>query len=230
MKKPTTEKPHFHGHRDRLRARFSKNGADALADYELLELLLFRAIPRRDVKALAKTLLEVFGDFASVLGADIQRLSEVKGISGTVAREIKIAQAIGLRMQLQSLHQKSIITSWSALNDYCRSMLGHETREQFRVLFLDKKNRLIADEQQTQGTVDHAPVYPREIMRRALELGASAIVLVHNHPTGDPTPSNEDIAMTKCIVEAGKPLSVRIHDHIIVGKTMTTSFKQLQLM
>jgi DNA repair protein RadC len=230
MSKPPAPKAHFHGHRDRLRERFATAGADALADYEMLELLLFRAIPRRDVKALAKTLIERFGDFSAVLGAAPERLTEISGISDKVAREIKIVQAIGLRMQRQSLHQQPVITSWSALNDYCRSLLAHESREQFRVLFLDKKNRLIADEQQNQGTVDHTPVYPREVMRRALELGASAVILVHNHPSGDPTPSKADIDMTNQIIAAGKPLSVRVHDHIIVGKTATTSFKSLQLM
>lgn len=230
MAKSPTPKPHFHGHRQRLRQRFDEVGAAGLADYELMELVLFRAIPRRDVKALAKQLLAQFGDFAGVLGASIERLQEVSGISLSVAREIKIVQATSLHMQRQSLQNQPIITSWSALNDYCRTLLAHESREQFRVLFLDKKNRLIADEQQNQGTVDHTSVYPREVMRRALELGASAVILVHNHPSGDPTPSTEDIHMTKKVIEAGKALSVRVHDHIIVGKTMTTSFKALQLI
>ncbi len=230
MTKPANPKPHFHGHRDRLRQRFSDSGPEALADYEMLELILFRAIPRRDVKALAKSLLATFGDFASVLGAHPDRLQEISGISSAVARELKIIQAAGILAQRESLLQGAIISSWSALYDYCRSILAHETREQFRVLFLNKKNHLLADEQQNQGTVDHTPVYPREVMRRALELGASAVILVHNHPSGDPTPSKADIDMTNQIIAAGKPLSIRVHDHIIVGKTNTTSFKSLQLM
>jgi len=230
MAKTPATKPHFHGHRERLRKRFDEVGTQGLADYELLELILFRAIPRRDVKGLAKNLLEVFGDFSGVLGASPERLEEISGISQSVAREIKIIQASGLYMMRQSLQDQPIISSWSALNDYCRALLAHETREQFRVIFLDKKNRLIADEQQNQGTIDHTSVYPREVMRRALELGSSAVVLVHNHPSGDPTPSVDDINMTKQVVAAGKRLSIRVHDHIIVGKTMTTSFKELQLI
>jgi len=230
MTKPPTVKPHFHGHRERRRTRFTDAGADALADYELLELLLFRSIPRRDVKGLAKTLIETFGDFSSVIGAEAERLQEVTGVSAAVARDLKVIQAASLRTQRIGLHQREVISSWSALNDYCRALLSHETREQFRVLFLDKKNRLIADEQQSQGTVDHAPVYPREVMRRALELGASSVILVHNHPSGDPTPSKADIEMTRKIVESGKALSVTVHDHIIVGKSSTTSFKALQLI
>ncbi len=230
MDKKTTARPHFHGHRERLRKRFDEAGAEALADYELLELILFRAIPRRDVKALAKTLIEKFGDFPAVLAAEPDRLIEIPGISTAVAREIKIIRAAGLKMQKESLQSQPVISSWSALERYCRSLLAHEKREQFRVLFLDKKNRLIADEQQNQGTVDHTPVYPREVMRRALELGSSAVILVHNHPSGDPTPSAADIETTKKIIDAGKPLHVKVHDHIIVGKTMTTSFKSLQLI
>ncbi|PHR59239.1 MAG: hypothetical protein COA47_09760 [Robiginitomaculum sp.] len=230
MARSADPKPHFHGHRDRLRQRFSDSGPEALTDYEMLELILFRAIPRRDVKALAKSLLATFGDFAGVLGAHPDRLQEIPGISAAVARELKIIQAAGILAQRESLLQGDIISSWSALYDYCRSVLAHETREQFRVLFLNKKNHLIADEQQNQGTVDHTPVYPREVMRRALELGASAVILVHNHPSGDPTPSSSDIKMTLKIIAAGKPLSIRVHDHIIVGKTNTISFKSLQLM
>lgn len=224
------DKPHYHGHRQRLRERFGKAGADALADYELLELILFRAIPRRDVKPVAKALLARFGDFPGVIGASEDRLKEVDGISEAVARDIKVVQAAGLRMQRHSLQNQPVISSWAALNDYCRSLLGHETREQFRILFLDRKNRLIADEKQQDGTVNHVSVYPREVMRRALELGASAIILVHNHPSGDVTPSKADIDMTHQIVDAGKPLSITVHDHIIVGKSETVSFKALQLI
>ncbi|VAW01698.1 UPF0758 family protein [hydrothermal vent metagenome] len=230
MAGPAKDKPHFHGHRARLRSRFEQSGADALADYEMLELLLFRSIPRRDVKALAKTLIETFGDFAGVLGAESERLQEISGISQAVALDLKLVMAASLRAQRIGLQQNEVLSSWSALNDYCRARLAHETREQFRILFLNKKNHLIADEKQNQGTVDHTPVYPREVMRRALELGASAVILVHNHPSGDPTPSKADIEMTRQVVSAGKALSIRVHDHIIVGKEMTASFKSMQLI
>lgn len=224
------DKPHFHGHRKRLRDRFVAAGPDSLPDYEFLELILFRAIPRRDVKPLAKALLARFGDFAGVLGAAPDRLKEIPGVSDAVAVELKILHEAGIRMQRQSLQNQPVISSWTALNDYCRSLLAHETREQFRILFLDHKNRLIAEEKQQDGTINHVPVYPREVMRRALELGASAVILVHNHPSGDTMPSQADIDMTRQVVEAGKSLSITVHDHIIVGKSDTVSFKSLQLI
>ncbi len=223
-------KPHYHGHRDRLRNRFSQNGPDALADYELLELLLFRAIPRRDVKALAKALVETFGGFAEVLGAEPKRLGEITGMSETSARELKIIHAAALRVHKHGVMNRPVVSSWTALLDYCRAALGQETREQFRVLFLDRKNRLIGDEVQGQGTVDHTPVYPREILRRALELGASAVILVHNHPSGDPTPSKNDIEMTREVITAARALKISVHDHIIVGRDDVASFKALGLM
>ncbi len=223
-------KPHYAGHRERLRERFVQAGADALADYELLELLLFRAIPRADTKPVAKALLARFGSFAEVLGAPPRLLGEVKGVGPAVALEIKLAAAAAERMLKSSIRGRQVLTSWSAVIDYCRMAMAFEAREQFRILFLDKKNALIADEVQQTGTVDHTPVYPREIVRRALELSATAIILVHNHPSGDPTPSRADIEMTKLIVESARPLGISVHDHIIIGKSGHASLKGLQLM
>ncbi len=225
-----TPKPHYAGHRDRLRERFVQVGAEALADYELLELLLFRSIPRADTKPLAKALIARFGSFAEVLGAPAHLLAEVKGVGPAVALEIKIAAAAAERMLKSTIRGRQVLTSWSAVIDYCRAAMAFETREQFRILFLDKKNALIADEVQQTGTVDHTPVYPREVVRRALEVSATAIILVHNHPSGDPTPSRADIDMTRLIVESAKPLGISVHDHIIVGKTGHASLKGLQLM
>ncbi len=222
--------PQNDGHRDRLRARFSNAGPDALADYELLELFLFRSIPRRDVKPLAKALIARFGDFAGVLAADADRLCEVDGITPRVALDIKLLHAASLRAARHTLAQNPVIGSWSVLLDYVQTALGRATREQFRVLFLDKKNRLIADELQAEGTVDHAPAYPREVMRRALELGASAVILVHNHPGGDPTPSVADVDLTKLMVTAGRALNITVHDHLVVGRGEVASFKALGLI
>ena len=223
-------KPHYHGHRDRLRARFLEGGASALADYELLELYLFNSIPRRDVKPVAKELIAKFGSFAEVVSAPINRLSEVKGISEKIALDLKILQAGALQLGQESILGRPVLSSWSALLDYCRSAMQFEEKEQFRVLFLDKKNRLIADEIIGQGTVDRAPVYPREVIKRALELSSTAIILAHNHPSGDPTPSHSDIEMTNNIIAAAKPLGVAVHDHLIIGRDSTVSFKTLGLM
>jgi len=183
QKKPAAAKPHYHDHRLRLRQRFDEAGAGALADYELLELMLFRTIPRQDTKPLAKALLAKFGNLAAVLAAPVQRIAEVKGAGPSVAQDLKIAQAILERAAKSELAKRTVITSWSQLVNYCRMSMAHEPREQFRVLFLDAKNQLIADEVMNEGTVDHAPVYPREVARRALELSAAAVILVHNHPT-----------------------------------------------
>ena len=210
--------PHYHGHRERLRGRFRDAGADALSDYELLELLLFRALPRRDVKPLAKTLLAKFGSFAEVIAAPEGRLAEVKGLGGAGITELKIVQAAASRLLRGAITKRPVLSSWSSVLDYCRTAQGFADREQFRVLFLDKRNALIADEVQQTGTVDHTPVYPREVVKRALELSASAIILVHNHPSGDPTPSQADIAMTQQIIAVANPLGIAVHDHIIVGK------------
>ena len=180
---PSPEAPHYHGHRERLRARFQEAGAEALPDYELLELLLFRSIPQRDVKPLAKALIQRFGSFGEVLAAPITLLTEVKGVGEGVALDLKIVQASLQRMAKGAVAKRPVLSSWSSVLDHCRMAMAFAEREQFRILFLDKKNVLIADEVQQTGTVDHTPVYPREVMRRALELSASAIILVHNHPT-----------------------------------------------
>ncbi len=218
------------GHRERLRDRFRQGGAEAMPDYELLELILFRAIPRRDTKDLAKRLIARFGSFAEVVSAPEPRLREVKGAGDSVVTELKLVRAAALRLMHGEIRQKPVLSSWSQVIEYCRAAQGHEEREQFRILFLDKKNQLIADEVQGRGTVDHTPVYVREVVKRALELAATAIVLVHNHPSGDPTPSRADIDMTKMIVDAARPLGVVVHDHIIVGRHGHASFKALRLI
>jgi DNA repair protein RadC len=227
--KKKSASPHS-GHRDRLRARFMDAGAGALADYELLELLLFRSIPQRDTKPLAKALIAQFGSFAGVLGAEPKRLMEVPGVKDAVAADLKIIAAVAQRMLKGEIAGREVLGSWSSVVDYCKAAMAYETREQFRVLFLDKKNVLIADEVQQVGTIDHTPVYPREVMRRALELSATAIILVHNHPSGDPTPSRADIDMTKQIIEIGKTLNISMHDHLIIGKSGHVSLKGLGLV
>ena len=223
-------KPHYAGHRDRLRARFEENGAKALADYELLELILFRSIPRRDTKPIAKALLARFGTVAEALSAPIERITEIDGIGRSVALDLKIIQAAGQQLAKDSIKTKTILSSWSELLAYCHTAMAYETKEQFRILFLDKKNQLIADEIQQVGTVDHTPVYPREVVKRALELSATAVILLHNHPSGDPTPSQADILMTQKIIEVAKPLGIAVHDHIIIGKEGHTSLKALRFI
>jgi len=218
------------GHRQRLRDRFRKGGADALPDYELLELILFRALPRRDTKTLAKTLIARFGSFAEVVTAPEPRLKEIEGAGDAVVTELKLVLAAALRLTRSEIMQRPALSSWAQVLDYLRAAQGFEHREQFRILFLDKKNHLIADEVQQQGTIDHTPVYVREVVKRALELSATAIVLVHNHPSGDPTPSRADIDMTKQIVAAAKPLGVAVHDHVIVGRDGHASFRALKLI
>ncbi len=228
--KAETKKPSFHGHRERLRERFVKGGPDALPDYELLELLLFRSIPRRDTKPIAKALMEQFGSFAEVISAEPSRLTDVKGIGESVANDLKLVQAAALRLSQGSILKKTALHSWSQLIAYCRASMAYKNKEQFRILFLDKKNYLIADEVQSQGTVDHTPVYIREIIHRALEHAASSIILVHNHPSGDVTPSRADIEMTKKIIAAAETLNIVVHDHIIVGRDGHASFRALQLL
>jgi DNA repair protein RadC len=222
--------PHYHGHRARLRGRFLEAGPEAVTDYELLELILFRAIPRRDVKPLAKTLIAKFGSFAEVVAAPRPRLREVAGLGEAAIAEIKIVQAAASRLARGQMKGKPVLSSWSAVLDYCRTAMAFADKEQFRILFLDKRNQLIADEVQQVGTVDHTPVYPREVVKRALELSAAAIILVHNHPGGDPTPSGADIEMTRVIVEVAKPLGISVHDHIIAGKDGHASLKGLKLI
>jgi DNA repair protein RadC len=224
------EEPHYAGHRERLRTRFLEGGAAALPDYEMLELVLYAAIPRRDVKPLAKALLARFGNFAEVISASGDRLREIEGIGDAVIAQLKIVQAAALRMARTQVLNKTVLSSWNALIDYCTAAMAREPREQFRVLFLDRKNTLIADEVQSRGTVDHTPVYPREIVKRALDHSASAIILVHNHPSGDPTPSQADIAMTRQIAEAGKALAIALHDHLVIGRKGHVSFKAMGLL
>jgi len=222
--------PHYHGHRDRLRARFRDSGSEALSDYELLELVLFRALPRRDVKPLAKTLIAKFGSFAEAIAAPPQRLAEVEGLGDTTITDLKVIEAAARRLAHGAVKRRPVLSSWSAVIEYCRAAMAFADREQFRVIFLDKRNQLIADEVQQVGTVDHTPVYPREVVKRALELSATAVILVHNHPSGDPTPSRADIVMTQQIVEVAKPLGIAVHDHIIVGKEGHASMKGLRLI
>ncbi len=212
-------------HRRRLRERFLAGGPEAMPDYELLELLLFRAIPRQDVKPLARRLLEAFGDFNAVVSAPPARLAEVEGAGEAVTCELKIVEAAAHRLARSRVLRQHVLSSWAALVDYCHTAMAHRETEQFRVLYLDRKNVLIADEAQARGTVDHVPVYPREVVKRALELNASALILVHNHPSGDPTPSEADIAMTYRIRDAAEALGLMLHDHLIVGKSRELSFR-----
>jgi len=224
------EAPHYHGHRERLRKRFRDGGASALADYELLELVLFRAVPRRDVKPLAKALIAKFGSFAEVISAPPARLAEVDGVGELVITELKVVEAAAHDLARGKVRARPALSSWNAVLDYCRASMAFADRENFRILFLDKRNQLIADEVQQKGTVDHTPVYPREVIKRALELSATAIVLVHNHPSGDPAPSRADVEMTKAIIDAARPFGIEIHDHLIVGKDGHASLKALKLI
>lgn len=223
-------RPHYHGHRDRLRDRFRQGGTAALSDYELIELFLFRSIPRRDVKPIAKALIARFGDLGRVAAARLDQLIEIDGVSEKVALDLKLLHAASVRIAKEQVSGRPVISSWSALLDYVRAALQHAATEEFRVLFLDRKNRLIADEFQAAGTVDHAPVYPREVVKRALSLDATALILVHNHPSGDPTPSGADIEMTKKLAEIGRGFDIVVHDHLVVGRDKVASFKQLGLL
>ncbi|MBX9847371.1 MAG: DNA repair protein RadC [Xanthobacteraceae bacterium] len=228
--RPDDQPPHYVGHRERLRTRFRNAGADAVSDYELLELVLFRTIPQRDVKPLAKELIAKFGSFAEVLAAPRPRLEEVKGIKEATSTDLKILHAVAGRITRGEARKRPVLSSWSAVIEHCRTTMAFENKEQFRIIFLDKRNQIIADEVQQTGTVDHTPVYPREVVKRALELAATAIILVHNHPSGDPTPSHADIQMTQTIIDVAKPLGIAVHDHIIVGKDGHASLKGLKLI
>ncbi|MFV0292414.1 MAG: RadC family protein [Paracoccus sp. (in: a-proteobacteria)] len=228
---PGTRTPSYLAdHRSRLRERFMVGGAGPMPDYELLELILFRAIPRQDVKPLARRLIDTFGDFSRVLTAPETRLAQVSGIGPAVITELKIVAAAAQRMARSKVMHRPVLSGWNALLDYCHAAIAHADTEEFRVLFLDRKNILIADEPQGRGTVDHVPVYPREILRRALELGASALILVHNHPSGDPTPSEADIAMTHRIQTGADVMGITIHDHLIIGAGREVSFRQESLL
>ncbi|CAM3868024.1 RadC family protein [Litorimonas haliclonae] len=224
------DKPHYLAHRDRQRAKFAASGGDSFADYELLELFLFNSIPRRDVKPVAKDLLKTFGNLGEVCAAPLHRLTEVKGIGEKTALDLKLLHAASVRMGRESVLGRPVLSSWTALLDYCRSAMQFEPVEQFRVLFLDRKNRLIADEVLGRGTIDRAPVYPREIIKRALALESTAIILAHNHPSGDPTPSQSDITMTNEVISVAKAMNVVVHDHLIIGRENVVSFKTLGLM
>lgn len=228
--KKVDNKPHYLGHRDRLRERFSTGGVEALADYELLELYLFNSIPRKDIKPLAKHLISTFGSFAAVIAAPTERLIDINGVSVKTALDLKILKEAAGKLARENVMGRPILSSWTALLDYCRTVMQFENKEQFRILFLDRKNRLIADEVLGRGTIDRAPVYPREIIKRALTLDSSAIILAHNHPSGDPTPSQSDIEMTKQIVLATKAVGISVHDHLIIGRDNIASFKTLGLM
>ena len=217
-------------HRKRLRTRFLEGGAQAVPEYELLELVLFRAIPRQDVKPLARRLIDQFGDFNAVLSADHDALRKIEGVGDAVILELKIVEAAAHRLSRARVMQRQIVSSWDALLDYCHATMAHRTTEQFRILFLDTKNAVIADEEQAKGTVDHVPVYPREVVKRALELNAAALILVHNHPSGDPTPSQADIDMTRQIVQAAGTLAISVHDHLIIGKSCELSFRSEGLL
>ncbi len=223
---PTGRLPSYiKDHRRRLRERFMSGGSAAMPDYELLELALFRSIPRQDVKPLARRLLDAFGDFNRVLTAPEDRLRQIKGVGDTVITDLKILEACAHRMARARVMQRHVISGWDALVDYCHTTMAHRETEQFRVFYLDRKNVLIADEEQAKGTVDHVPVYPREVAKRALELNASALILVHNHPSGDPTPSQSDIDMTNRIQDACTALGLTLHDHLIIGKSTELSFR-----
>lgn len=224
------EKPHYLGHRQRLRERFLATGGDGMPDYELLELLLAQAIPRRDVKPLAKALLDRFGDFAGVIAAPPERLETVAGMGAASVAALKVAQAAAVRLLRQQVMRRNVIDSWDRLVDYCTAAMAHEKVEQLRLLFLDRKNALIADEKQQQGTVDHTPLYTREVVKRALELGASALIVVHNHPSGDPTPSQGDIRMTRDVRDALEKIGVTLHDHLVIGRNGHESFRARGLL
>ena len=228
--KQARDKPHYHGHRARLRDRLLEKGPEALGDYELVEFILFGAQPRGDQRPVAKALLKEFGSLAAVLSAENERLRKVPGIGESSIAYLKVIREAASRLALEEASERSIISSWDRLLAYCRIAMGHEKIEQFRLLFLDKKNRLIADEVQQRGTVDHTPVYTREVVKRALELSATAIILVHNHPSGDPTPSRDDIAMTQEIKSAAEKLGIVIHDHVIIARNGHASFRALGLL
>ncbi len=224
------DQPHYHGHRQRQRQKFLQAGPDALADYEILELLLFQAQSRGDMKPLAKDLLRRFGSLPAVIAATPPELETVPGMGEASIVALKIVQAAALRMAQRELLDRPIFSSWDKVLDYCHASMAHEKVERFRLLFLDSRNALIADEVQQTGTVNHTPVYPREVVRRALELRASALIMVHNHPSGDPTPSKDDIAMTREVKEAAEKLGITLHDHIVVGRKGHASFKALGLI
>jgi DNA repair protein RadC len=223
-------KPHYAGHRQRLKHRFLKAGGAALPDYEILELVLFMAQPRRDMKPVAKNLLQQFGSYSGVITADAKDLKKIDGVGDVAVVALKTVRDAAIRLSQDEIIGQPVLSSWQAMLDYCRVAMGHEKKEQFRIFFLNRRNLLIADEVQQIGTVDHTPVYPREVIRRALELGATAIIMAHNHPSGDTSPSKGDIAVTKEVQEAGIKLGITLHDHVIVSRNGTSSFKTMGLL
>jgi DNA repair protein RadC len=218
------------GHRNRMRLRLLTTGADSLADHELIEMVLFIALPRRDTKKIARDLLSRFGSFAAVIAAPINDLRQIEGLGDAGIAALKTVQAAALRLSRAELRQRPLLNNWQKLMEYLNAVLAREQVEQFRILFLDSRNHLLADELQTRGTVNHTPVYPREVAKRALELHATALILVHNHPSGDPTPSRDDVAMTGEIKAALTALGIALHDHVIVGNGSYTSFRQDSLL
>lgn len=223
--KVDTNLSHNSGHRKRLKERFLQSKKGSLPDYEILEIILFSASPRADVKPLAKTLIADFGSFAKVLNASQSELEKVRGVNESAIAHIKTVQEAAERLLKADVQEKPILQSWKALLDYCRASMGHLNKEQFRILYLNNKNRLIADELQEVGTVDQTPVYPREVVKRSLELQASAIILIHNHPSGDTTPSKADITLTRHIHQAVELVGIKLHDHVIVSANQHYSFK-----
>lgn len=230
MSEESPDKPHYLGHRQRLRSKLLEKGPEALADYELMELVLGQALPRVDMKPLAKALLREFGGFAGAIAAEPSELMKVKGMGEAGVAALKTVRAAALLMTRQEILDRPVIGNWQKLLDYCRITLAEEKTEHFHLLFLDHKNALIADERQQSGTIDHAPVYPREVVKRALELGASAIIMLHNHPSGDPTPSKDDVAMTKAVAAAAEKLGILLHDHVVVGRNGHASLRSLGLL
>ncbi len=222
-------RPHYYGHRQRLRERMMAAGPEALPDYELLEMLLFAAYQRGDVKPLAKAVLANLGGFGKVLSADPDALAEA-GLNLAGVAAVKAVREAALRLMRTELEEQPVVNSWDKLIDYCNAQVAHNKIEEFHVLFLDRKNVLIKHERQQRGTIDHTPVYPREVAKRALELGASALILVHNHPSGDPTPSKADIAVTQDIKKAAAALGVVLHDHVIIARNHHVSFRDLGLI
>jgi DNA repair protein RadC len=218
------------GHRERLRERALAGGLGSAPDYEVLEMYLFRSAPRGDTKAKAKALLARFGSLGAVLSASVAELKGVNGIGDTTALDLKLVHELAQRIGREPASRRTVISSWSSLLSYVRVAIQHEPREQFRVLFLDNRNQLILDEVMNQGTINHAPVYPREVVRRALELSAASVILVHNHPSGDPTPSKADIEITRQVVEAARTLGISVHDHLVVGREGVVSFKSKGLI
>lgn len=223
-------KPHYTGHRQRLRDRFLKGGPDALPDYEMLELILFAALPRGDTKPLAKRLIDKFGSYASVMSAEPTAIKEVDGAGDSVVAALRTIRDAAIRLSREELIGRSVLSSWQAVLDYCQAAMSRNTNEEFRLIFLNRKNEVMTDEVQQRGSVDHTPVYPREVVKRALDLGASAIIMVHNHPSGDPTPSQGDIDMTREVQDVAAKLGIRLHDHIVVGRKGTSSFRSLGLL